>query len=158
MKEIILNSEQQKNYCLTWINEQKLDGKRTVILRNTDLSPTARQRRTWRMWCREIAMSGLGQHDIPEDVHIAMKWKIVRPMLLESSELFSELYNHFMQLVAFHQDKAEKCREFARDYISTEKLSKEQRIESLRLLFRYWVDKGVNLTDPNLRGVDLKNV
>jgi len=155
MKELILNSEQQRNYCQTWIKEQTLDGKKTVILKDTDLSPTARQRRTWRMWCGEIAKSGLGQDDVPEDVHIRMKWKIVRPMFLETSGLFAGIYEHFMKLVEFDNDKAEKCREFSRDYIHTEQLSKAQRVESLRQLFRYWVDKGANLTDPNLLGLKI---
>ena len=43
-------------------------------------------------------------------------------------------------------------------YISTEKLTKENRIKSLKDFQRYWISAGVNLTDPNLRGVDLKNV
>ena len=158
MKEIILNSEQQKAYCKTWIDEQNIDGKKTVILRNTKTTPTDRQRRLWFLWVREVSISGIGQDDTVDDVHLRAKWKFVRPLLLEQSSLFATIYNHFMETVEYSDTKSELCIKFAMDYISTEKLTKENRIKSLKDFQRYWISAGVNLTDPNLRGVDLKNV
>ena len=158
MKEIILNSEQQKAYCKTWIDEQNSDGSKTVILRNTKTTPTDRQRRLWFLWVREVSISGIGQDDTVDDVHLRAKWKFVRPLLLEQSSLFATIYNHFMETVEYSDTKSELCIEFARDFISTEKLTKENRIKSLKDFQRYWISAGVNLTDPNLRGVDLKNV
>lgn len=157
MKEIIISSEQQQKYCLTFIQEMKLDGTQTVILKRTDKSPTAKQRRLWYLWCREVAMSGLGQDDDTESVHIRAKWMFVRVLLLEQSEMFTLIYNHFMKTVETSSARAEQCQVFARDYISTESLTKENRIKSLSDFQRYWVFRGVNLTDPALRGIDLNN-
>lgn len=154
MKEIIIDSEQKKNYCKTFISEMKEDGSDTVVFRKTDKNPTARQRRLWFMWCREVSLSGLGQDDTVDNVHIRAKWKFVRPLLLEQSEMFALIYNHFMKTVEHSPIKAEQCFEFARDYISTEALTKENRIKSLKDFQRYWIVKGVNLTDPSLLGLE----
>lgn len=154
MKTIILNSEHEKNYCLTKINQSKIDGSETVIFKKTDKSPTAKQRRLWFLWCREVSMSGLGQDDNVSGVHVRAKWQFVRMLMLQSSEMFALIYNHFMKTVESSSTKAEQCQEFARDYISTEALTKELRIQSLKDFQRYWVGKGVNLTDPAMQGVD----
>lgn len=156
MKEIILTSEQTRAYCQTMLSELKLDGSETVIFKKTDKSPTARQRRLWFMWCREVALSGLGQDDTVEAVHTRAKWKFVRPLLLESDEVFGIIYNHFMKVVENSPNKPDQCIQFAERYISTEALTKEQRIKSLDDFMRWWVGRGVNLTQPELQGVDLK--
>lgn len=154
MQEILIDSEQQKQYCRTWIDECKPDGKKTIVLRNTDTTPTAKQNRLWFKWCREVAQSGLGQDDITEDVHIRAKWAIVRLLLLEQSDLFAKIYYHFMETVKYSENKAEQCIEFARDYISTKNLSKENRTQSLKIFQNYWTRKGVRLTDPSLMGLE----
>jgi hypothetical protein len=45
-------------------------------------------------------------------------------------------------------------KEFASQYISTERLSRKQRAEYLTEFQRYWIGKGVDLTDPASQGLD----
>jgi len=154
MKEIIIDSDQRKRYCTTLISEMEADGSETIIFKKTDKNPTAKQRRLWRLWCREVSLSGLGQDDIAEDVHVRAKWQFVKPLMLIQSEMFVMIYNHFIKMVEFSPYKAEKCIEFSKDYISTESLTKGNRIKSLQDFQKYWVREGVNLTDPSLMGLD----
>lgn len=153
--EIIIDSELRKIYCRSLIDELKEDGSDTVEFKKTGVSPTARQRRLWFLWCREVSVSGLGQDDTVDTVHIRAKWMFVKPIMLAQSEMFALIYNHFMKTVEHSEIKSKQCIEFARDYISTEALTKDNRIKSLKDFQRYWVGKGVNLTDPSLQGVDL---
>ena len=156
MKEIILSSESNKNYCLTWIKEKALDGKHTVILKKTDKSPTAAQRRLQWLWNSEVAMSGLGSDDDKMDVHIRAKYQFCRPILLRDNEIYGAIDTYFHDTVKNAENKAELIKEFARDYISTEQLTRKQRTEYLTEFQRFWLNKGVNLTNPEMQGVDLK--
>lgn len=156
LKEIIIDSELRKTYCKSLIDELKEDGSDTVEFKKTDISPTAKQRRLWFLWSREVSMSGLGQDDTVDGVHIRAKWKFVRPLMLEQSEMFASIYNYFMETVEYDAEKPKLCQEFANDYISTEALTKENRIKSLKDFQRYWVGRGVCLTDPDLRGWNMK--
>lgn len=155
MDTIIIDSERQKRYCRTRLDEIDISGSNTVIFKKTDTSPTARQRRLQWLWCGEIAVSGLGQDDDKDSVHIRAKWMFARPILLRDDEVFQVIYETFMKTVKGSAAYAEYCRIFTDQYISTEKLTKRQRAEYLTEFQRYWIGKGVNLTDPSLQGVDL---
>ena len=69
MKNIVIDSDQRKTYCRTLIKEMKADGTSEVIFKKVDKSPTAKQRRLWFKWCREVSRSGLGQDDNVDAVH-----------------------------------------------------------------------------------------
>jgi hypothetical protein len=152
--EIILDSKQRQTYCLTLINQTKIDGSKTLVLKNTDKSPTVRQQRLWFLWCSEIAVSGLGQDDDKNSVHIRAKWQFVMPILRRDSDMFRQIYDGFMDTVKHLPDRAEKCQEFARDWISTKKLNRLQKAESLRELQLFWTGQGAWLTDPSLQGLE----
>lgn len=156
MKSITIKSDQSKTYCKSLIDQAPSDGSITVEVKKTPSSATYKQQKLWFKWCGEVARSGLGQDDITNDVHIRMKWKIVRPILLEENEVFGIIYDAFMETVEGSVLKREYCREFADKYIHTNDLSRKGRIRSLDEFFRYWcLQHGVNLSDPNLQGVDL---
>lgn len=159
MIEIVLDSEQQRKYCLTKIKESSVDGKETVVFKKTNTDPTYKQQKLWFLWCREVSISGLGQDNTVDGVHVRAKWMFVRPLLLTQSEVFTIIYNHFMSVIAMAENKKEMSLEFARGYIHTNELTKENRIKSLEDFQRYWIGQGVNLTDPSLMGLDkyLKN-
>jgi hypothetical protein len=54
------------------------------------------------------------------------------------------------------QDRGEYWRQFTEYYISTEQMTRRQRAEYLTEFQRFWVGKGVNLSDPALQGLDEK--
>jgi len=155
MKIIIIDSEMQKNYCRTMIDQIKLDGKSAVVFKKTDMSPTARQRRLWWCWCTEVSMSGLGQDDDKESVHVRAKWQFIRPILLRDDDLFGMIYNKFMEVVSGMENRSELCQVFAQDYISTERITRKQRAEGMSEFQRFWIGKGVELTNPDLLGLDM---
>jgi len=156
--EIIIDSEQQKQYCRTRLEEIEIDGKSTVVFKKTDESNTARQRRLRWTWMGEISQSGLGQNDTKDGVDLYCKWRFARPILLRDSERFGEILAGFEHIVNdYDQDTKKICyRAFTRDYISVQKLmNKKQEAEYLRDIERFWIRQGATLTDPKNRNVDL---
>jgi len=155
MNTIILDSERQRTFCETMLKESKIDGSKTVIFKNTDSSSTARQRRLQWKWNGEVAMSGLGQDDDKNAVHIRAKMMFAHPILMRDDEVYPILYDTFKKAVKGSDSYALYIKEFADQYISTERLTKQQRSEYLRGFQMYWAGKGANLSDPSMQGVDL---
>ena len=156
--EIIIDSDQQKTYAKSLIDQMPIDGSCTVITKKTDVSPTARQRRLRWKWMGEIAQSGLGQNDTKDGVDMYCKWKFARPILLRDSEVFGASFAGFENLVKDYDPflKKELYKEFTRDYISPEKLmTKAQEAEYLRDIQNFWTRLGVEMTDPSMMGLDL---
>ena len=157
MKEIIINSQHQKTYAYNLIKEMPLDGTCLVITKLVDKSSTYKQQKLWFIWCGEVSNSGLGADDNKLAVHIRAKWMFVRLILLRDDELFKAIYDPFMEQINDSACKAEYCQGFSDSYIRTNKLTMKQRAESLTEFKKYWLDKGVNLTDPNDLGKNLLN-
>ncbi len=157
MKEIIINSERQRRYVKSLIDEMKIDGENVVIIKKIDKSSTSAQRRLQWLWNHEISISGLGQDDTKETVHTRAKWQFARPILLRDSETFGAIFCGFEMIIKDYDPEVKKrCyMEFSRDYISTESMTMKQRAEFLTDLQGYWIRKGVNLTLPAMQGVDL---
>ena len=148
MRQIIIDSERQKKYAKTLIGEMPLDGSCEVITKKVDKRLTTKQRALWFIWCRDVALSGVGSNDTVIDVHTSEKWRVIRPILLRDDEVFGIIYNAFMQTIQGSLVFSESCKIFTRDYISTERLNRNQRAESLSEFEKYWFNKGVNLTIP----------
>jgi len=158
LKTIIVNSARGKTYTINLVKELPEDGSKTVEIKNTGMSSTAKQRRLQWLWAGEVARSGLGQDDNKESVHVRAKWMFARPILLRDNELFGILYNAFMDLVKDSVVFPELCRQFTAQHISTERMTKRQRSEYLSEFERYWTCKGVQLTSPDLLGLGLKTI
>lgn len=154
MKEIIIDSLLKKTYCKTKIDEMPEDGSETVVFKKTDKSPTARQNRLMWLWNNDVANSGLGSNDTKDGVHLTAKWQFCRPILLRDCDVFPILYNHFMKVTELAESRAVLAREFTNQYISTTRLNKAQKSEYLTEFNRFWIGKGVCLTDPSLQGLD----
>lgn len=155
MKVIIINSERQKIYCKSLIDEMPLDGSNTVITKKTDKDQTAKQRGLNWLWNGEISRSGLGQNDTKNGVHLTAKWMFARPILLRDNIIFNGIFHYFMKIVDNSPNRSRDIKTFTDEYISTEKMTRKQRAEFLRDLQSYWIRKGVNLTEPKMQGVDL---
>lgn len=157
MLEIIIDSERQKTYAKSLIDQMQIDGSDTVITKKTPKDATYKQQKLWFLWCGEVANSGLGRDDNTSDVHIRAKWKFVRPILLEENEIFGIIYDSFMKTINGSIVKPELCRTFSDEYIHTNSLTRKGRIKSLNEFEKFWcIDNGVNLTDPSTIGLNLK--
>ena len=154
MQSIVINSDQQKRFCQTMLAEMPIDGSKTIVFKNTDLSSTAKQRKLQWLWNTEISQSGLGQDDTKEDVHTRAKLMFAHPILMRDDEVYPLLYNAFKRAVETKENYAYYIKDFANQYISTERLTRHQRAEYLRDIQSYWTEKGVLLTDPSLQGLD----
>lgn len=137
------------------IDEAPADGSVTVEIKKTAMDSTAKQRRLQWLWYTEVANSGLGQDDDKAAVHIRAKWQFARPIWLRDDEVFGIIYNEFIKTITGSVTYSEFCRDFAKRWISTESMARKQRAEYLTEFQRYWIGKGVELTDPSLQGVDL---
>jgi hypothetical protein len=156
MKTIIIDSERQKTFAMNLIQEMPVDGTFTVEIKKTDVSSTARQRRLQWRWNTEVSQSGLGRDDTKEGVHTTAKWLFARPILLRDSEVFGAIFEGFSHMIQdiSDQDRGEYWRQFTSYYISTEQMSRRQRAEYLREFEMYWRGRGVDLTNPDLQGLD----
>lgn len=158
MKTIIITSDQQQRYALSLVGELPIDGTMEVIVKKVDKSSTAKQRRLRWLWAGEVAMSGLGKHDDKESVDLAAKWMFARPILLRDDDMFGAIYEYFMDLMKNSPVFSESCKKFTAEYISVVRMTKKQQSEYLAEFQRYWIGKGVNLTDPETQGVDLEKL
>ncbi len=158
MKSITINNINDIKFCQGQILELPHDGSFTIEIKKTNKSSSGKQRRLNWMWCSEIAKSGIGSRDTKEDVYIESKWQFARPILLREDEIFGVLYNHFIEVASEFEGYPEKCKQFADQYISIEKMSMANRSEYMRDFQSFWSRKGVALTDPDLLGLDLSNI
>ena len=157
MKQITIDSKRSKRYCQSLIAELPEDGTNTVTIKKTDMSPTARQRKLQWLWNTEVALSGIGGDSTKENVHIRAKWMFARPILLRDDEIFSIIYDAFVKVTAEYDNatRADMTRKFSDEYIHKETMTRKQRAEYLTSFREYWDEKGVELTDPRMQGVDL---
>ena len=158
IKTVIIDSPQQKLYALSLVGEMPVDGTGEVVFKKVDLSSTAKQRRLRWLWNTEISHSGLGRHDTKEGVDLGAKWQFGKAILLRDDDLFGLIYNHFMKVIKSREDFSECCRKFASQYISVENMTRQQVVEYLSEFQRYWIGKGVELSDPASQGLDLKEL
>jgi hypothetical protein len=154
MKSIILKSKQSKTYCQSLIEESPEDGSITVEIKKTKKDSTSAQRRLQWLWATEVSQSGLGADDNKMDVHIRAKYMFGMPILMRDHDIFPIIFVKFQESVKFATNRSELYKIFCSEYISTEKMTKEQRAEYLTNFQKYWIGKGVNLTDPSLQGLD----
>ena len=145
----LINHEVKKNLMIR-IMDLDSDGKIKVTISNIGSKSSLQRGLDW-MWDSEIFKSGKGWAD--DDVgmtHARGKWLFARPILLRDDYIFSSIYEHFMALYG-HNPSA--LIEFARDYISTERMDVSQVAEYMQNKQKYWLDKGVSLTNPDDYGI-----
>jgi hypothetical protein len=151
-EQFFLVDQNVKKEVINKIIDLECDGKYKISISSAG-SKTAKQRALDYLWDSEIFKSGVGWHD--ESVittHARSKWLFARPIWLRDDfEVFPIIYNHFMS--KYRHDK-KKCLIFAQDYISTERFTKEQAWEYMNNKQNFWLEKGVNLTNPNDYGLD----
>ena len=113
---------------------------------------SSRQRGLDWMWNDDIAKAGIGgkYEDTKEGVHLVCKYRFAVPILCRDDEFFSALYEGWL---AKHPNDPEAVMWFVEHHVHTEQLKVPQMAEYLTAKQRYYLDKGVNLTDPAFRGL-----
>lgn len=127
--------------------EEKLQ----VVISNTG-TKSARQRGLDWMWSDDIAKAGIGgkHEDCKEGVHLVCKYRFAVPILCRDDNFFSALHEGWL---LNHPNDSEAVMWFVEHHVSTEALTVSQMAEYLTAKQRYYLGKGVNLTDPEFRGL-----
>ena len=144
----LINHEVRKN-LINRILDIDCNGKIKVTISNVG-SKSQKQRGLQWKWYSELAESGIGSADTKERAHLESKYRLAIPILLRDDELFVGIYEHF---TAHYLDNKEMMMQFVDDYVHTERFNTSQMAEYLTDFERYWLDKGVNLTNPDLYGL-----
>jgi len=155
MKTIIIDSERQRTYAKSLIDEMATDGSNEVITKKVDKSSTTKQRNLKWQWNTDIAMSGLGGNDTKATVHLWNKKEFGHPILMRDDENYAILFKGFRDQVKHLDDYVDRMKWFVKHKLETEGFSRSQQAEYLTEVQKYWSDKGVNLTDPDDYGKNL---
>lgn len=157
MKTAIVDSDRQKRYLITLIDELPTDGSMMVEVKKTSGVSTAKQMRLRWLWMGEVAKSGLGKYDTSVNVDLGAKYMFGVPILKRDDDIFAMLYQYFIDTVTPYVNYSGMLKAFIRGHVSISKLmNRKQQAEYLTNFQDYWTYKGVNLTDPAMQGVDLK--
>lgn len=115
-------------------------------------SKSAKQRGLQWMWMDDISKAGIGGElgETKEGSHLACKYRFAIPIFIRDDEFFCDLYTAFVKR---HEGDQERIRWFVDQYVSTEKFNVSQMAEYLTAIQHYYVNRGVNLTDPQFRGL-----
>lgn len=148
-----LISHEVKANCIHFIHQLQADGKLKVSISGIGTKSDRQRALDWR-WDDEILKSGIGHDDsTTEMVHARNKWLFARPILLRDDELFRSIFQHFVKT---YGNDSESCIRFAKDWISTEKMTVSQVSEYMTNKQRYWLQAGVELTNPDDYGIEFK--
>jgi hypothetical protein len=155
MKTILIDSDRQKTYAKSLIDEMPIDGSSEVITKKVDKSSTSKQRGLKWRWNKDVADSGLGGNDTPATVHLWNKKEFGHPILLRDDENYAILFKGFRDHVKHLDDYIDRMKWFVEHKLETEGFSRGQQAEYLTEVQKYWADKGVNLCDPDDYGKNL---
>ena len=151
-ENFILVSHEVKKNLINRIMDIECDSKTKVTISNAGSKSQKQRGLQWR-WYSEVAEAGIGSADTKERVHLESKYRWAIPILLRDDEIFVGIYEHF---TAHYLDNKDMMMQFVDDYVHTERFNVSQMVEYLTDFERYWLEKGVNLTNPDLYGIILK--
>ena len=143
---IIANEAVKVNTCLR-IKDIVADGKTQITISDA-AGKSARQRGLDWLWNTDIAKSGIGgeHEDTKEGVHLVSKYRWAIPIMVRDNPFFSDLYDLFID--KYGKDP-ERMMFFVENQVHTEKFNVSQMAEYLTEKQRYYLGKGVSLTDPD---------
>lgn len=143
----ILVNDNVMNNAIMRIREIPTDGKTKITISDTG-SKSARQRGLQWRWNQDVAKSGIGgkHEDNKNGVHLVSKYRWAIPIFIRDDDFFADLYNSWIKA---HGSNPERIEWFVDTQVHTENFSTSQMAEFLTEFQRYYLDKGVNLTDPD---------
>jgi hypothetical protein len=127
------------------------DGKIKVTISDAGNKSDKQRGLQW-IWYNDVVQAGVGgkHEDTPKGVHLISKYWWAIPIFCRDDEFFGDLYAEFMRR---HEGDQERIMWFVDQYVSTEKFNVSQMAEYLTQFQQYYLSKGVNLTDPEFRGL-----
>lgn len=106
----------------------------------------------WR-WYTDVSRSGIGDCDDKNEIHLRSKFRWALPIFLRDDDFFADLYCMYK---ARYKNEPDRMSYFIDTKVSTEDFTVSQAAEYLTEFQRYWLQAGVNLTNPDLYGLDLR--
>lgn len=136
---------------ITRILELTPDTTIQVKISNTGTKSDKQRGLDW-TWNTEISQAGIGgkHEDTKKGVHLACKWRFGVPILRRDDDFFAALYVGWLEK---HKGDEEAIMWFIDHHVSTEALTVSQMAEYLTAKEMFYSSKGVNLTDPQFKGL-----
>jgi hypothetical protein len=137
--------------CINEILSIIPDGKLKVTISNAGTKSDKQRGLQWQ-WNEDVAKSGIGgkYEDTDIGVHRRSKYFWAIPIFCRDDDFFNDLCTEFKRR---HEGDPERIMWFVDQYVSTEKFSVSQMAEYLTQFQKHYLSKGVNLTDPDYRGL-----
>lgn len=147
----ILASLQVLDKVRSRLGEIILDGSIKVTISNVG-GKSLKQNNLWWGWCEDVMKAGIGgeHEDHKEGVHLVAKYRFVLPILERDDEYFAELWGAWYSK---HRYDKKALEYFVDHHVSTTVLSVSQMAEALTSFKAYYLARGVNLRDPEFRGL-----
>lgn len=105
---------------------------------------TLEQNKLQRLWCNEVAEQ-LGDQT-PEEVRGFCKLTIAVPILRAEDDEFCEAYDRVIRPLPYEAKMA--CMMEPIDFPVTRRMTVGQKVKFLDQMHRYWVERGLTLTEP----------
>ena len=130
------------------------DGKIKVTFSDAG-SKSAKQRGLQWMGYEDKARSGKGGRlgDTKENCHLEAKYRFAVPIFLRDDPFFADLYKGWCEKCLFLEDKQERMLYFVDHHVSTEKFTTSQMAEFLTEFRNDCMRKGIELREPEFRGL-----
>lgn len=114
-----------------------------------------RQRGLQWMWYEDIVNSGRGGKycDNKNIVHSYCKYRFAVPILIRDDDFFSDLWSAWEKRSEIMEDSQSRMLYFVEEHVSTEKLTVSQMSEYLTEIQRYCINNGIELREPQFRGL-----
>ena len=143
----ILTNEAVKANAALHIRNIPADGKIKVTISSSG-DKSARQRGLQWRWNTDVSKSGKGgkHEDTKEGVHLVSKYRWAIPILIRDDPFFADLHSTWIQLYGKDPDRMEW---FVENQVHTEIFTVSQMAEFLTEYQRYYLDNGVELTNPD---------
>ena len=127
------------------------NGKIKVVFSDAGCKSVKQRGLEWN-WYTEVAEAGIGgeHEDSKEGVHLVSKWRFAVRILQRDDDFFADLYDGWCKR---HEGDSEAIMWFIDQQVKTEKFNTAQMAEYLTEFQRYYIRKGVNLTDPEFRNL-----
>jgi len=129
----------------------ELDGKTKITISNAGSKSTKQRGLQWR-WYTDIVNSGIGDEleSTPQGVDLKCKWMFALLIFARDDSFFSDLLTEYKK--KYYGDN-DRMKWFIESQVHTERFNTSQMAEYLDFIEKYYIDKGVNLTDPREYGI-----
>ena len=151
-KTFSLASLESLREAKAYLNEIIPNGKIKVTFSDAGTKSSKQRGLEWQ-WYTEVAEAGIGgeHEDSKEGVHLVSKWRFAVRILQRDDSNFADLYDGWCK--RYEGVEPKKIMWFIDQQVKTEKFNTAQMAEYLTEFQRYYLRKGVNLTDPDFRGL-----